>query len=99
VLGADVLAAAQRFSDTGRFPTGLDTEGAFARFHAFYGHPEEMVSALKKEKVLPVATDLTTQFNPAIVKHEVAVRALELIATQIAPALGWRPAPKQPPTV
>jgi alkanesulfonate monooxygenase SsuD/methylene tetrahydromethanopterin reductase-like flavin-dependent oxidoreductase (luciferase family) len=99
VLGADVLAAAQRFSATGRFPTGLDAEGALARFHAFYGHPEEIVTALKKEKVLPVATDLITQFNPAIVKHDVAVRALELIATQIAPALGWRPTTKQPPTV
>jgi hypothetical protein len=44
--------------------------------------------------VLPVATDLITQFNPAIVKHDVAVRALELIATEVAPALGWRPAPK-----
>jgi hypothetical protein len=43
---------------------------------------------------MPVATDLITQFNPAIVKHDVAVRALALIATQIAPALGWRPAPR-----
>ncbi|MET0384929.1 MAG: LLM class flavin-dependent oxidoreductase [Polyangiales bacterium] len=93
VLGADVLTAAKHFSDALKFPVGLDAEGALARFHSFYGHPEEIVAALQKEKVLPVATDLITQFNPAIVKHDVAIRALEVIATQIAPALGWRPAP------
>jgi hypothetical protein len=42
--------------------------------------------------VLPVATDLITQFNPAILDHDDAVRGLELIATQVAPALGWKPA-------
>jgi alkanesulfonate monooxygenase SsuD/methylene tetrahydromethanopterin reductase-like flavin-dependent oxidoreductase (luciferase family) len=94
LLGADVLAAAQRFSHALKFPSGLDAEGALARFHSFYGHPEEIVAALRKEKVLPVATDLITQFNPAIIEHDVAVRALELIATEVAPALGWQPAPK-----
>jgi alkanesulfonate monooxygenase SsuD/methylene tetrahydromethanopterin reductase-like flavin-dependent oxidoreductase (luciferase family) len=92
VLGADVLAAAQRFSDALKFPPGLDAEAALARFHSFYGHPEEVVAALQGEKVLPIATDLITQFNPAIVRHDLAVRALELIATKVAPALGWQPA-------
>jgi hypothetical protein len=91
-LKADVLAAAQRFQGALKFPSGLDIEAALARFHSFYGHPEEIVAALRKERVLPVATDLITQFNPAIVRHDMAVRALELIATQVAPALGWQPA-------
>lgn len=94
LLGPDVLAAAKHFTGAFKFPSGLDAEGALARFHAFYGHPEEIVAALQKEKVMPVATDLITQFNPAIVEHDVAVRALEVIATEIAPALGWRPAPR-----
>jgi alkanesulfonate monooxygenase SsuD/methylene tetrahydromethanopterin reductase-like flavin-dependent oxidoreductase (luciferase family) len=33
------------------------------------------------------------QFNPAVLDHDDAVRALELIATQLAPALGRTPAP------
>jgi hypothetical protein len=78
------------------FPAGLDTEEALRRFHSFYGHPDEIIAALKHEKVLPVATDLITQFNPAIVDHGNAVRALELIATEIAPALGWKPATQTP---
>jgi hypothetical protein len=45
-----------------------------------------------------VATDLITQFNPAIVDHDNAIRALELIATEIAPALGCKPVGQtQPP--
>jgi alkanesulfonate monooxygenase SsuD/methylene tetrahydromethanopterin reductase-like flavin-dependent oxidoreductase (luciferase family) len=95
IVGPDVVAAAQRFSARGSFPDDLDTEGALGRFHAFYGHPEEIVAAFKQEKVLPVATDLITQFNPAIVPHDVAVRALELIAKEVAPALGWKAAHEQ----
>ncbi len=91
-IGADVLAAAQRFTMRGAFPGSIDLPEALRRFHSFYGHPDEIIAALQQEKVLPVATDLITQFNPAVPDHDAAVRALELIATEIAPALGWQPA-------
>lgn len=98
-IGPDVLAAAQRFGKGNNFggikngfPEGIDTVEALRRFHSFYGHPDEIIAELQQEKVLPVATDLITQFNPAVLDHDVAVRALELIATEVAPALGWRPA-------
>ena len=77
----------------GAFPAGLEQQGSLRRFHSFYGHPDEIVAALQQEKVLPVATDLITQFNPAVPDHDAAIRALELIATEVAPALGWKPAP------
>ena len=92
-IGPDVVHAARRMVERGAFPAGLDAEGYLQRFHAFYGHPDQIVAELRREKVLPVATDLITQFNPAIPDHDAAIRALELIATQIAPALGWTPAP------
>jgi alkanesulfonate monooxygenase SsuD/methylene tetrahydromethanopterin reductase-like flavin-dependent oxidoreductase (luciferase family) len=91
-IGTDVLTAAQRFSRRGAFPDGIGQEEALRRFHSFYGHPDEIVTALLDEKVLPVATDLITQFNPAVPDHDAAIRALELIATEVAPALGWKPA-------
>jgi alkanesulfonate monooxygenase SsuD/methylene tetrahydromethanopterin reductase-like flavin-dependent oxidoreductase (luciferase family) len=93
-VGDDVHRAAQRFAARGTFPAGLDIDGALRRFHSFYGHPDEIIAALRQERVLPVATDLITQFNPAVPDHDAAVRALELIATEIAPALGWKPALK-----
>jgi len=92
LIGADVLAAARRFTLRGAFPEGIDQAEALRRFHSFYGHPDEIVTALQQEKVLPVATDLITQFNPAVPGHDAAIRALELIATEVAPALGWQPA-------
>jgi alkanesulfonate monooxygenase SsuD/methylene tetrahydromethanopterin reductase-like flavin-dependent oxidoreductase (luciferase family) len=91
-IGADVQRAAQRFSERGMFPPGLDVDEALRRFHSFYGHPDEIVTALRQERVLPLATDLITQFNPAVPDHDAAIRALELIATEVAPALGWKPA-------
>ncbi|WP_026425688.1 LLM class flavin-dependent oxidoreductase [Actinokineospora inagensis] len=93
-IAADVHQAAQRFSG---FPAALDVDEALRRFHSFYGHPDEIVEALSRERVLPVATDLITQFNPAVPDQDVAIRALELIATEVAPALGWHPAAERSP--
>ncbi|WP_405495487.1 LLM class flavin-dependent oxidoreductase [Streptomyces sp. NBC_00096] len=95
-IGDDVHRAALRMAESGAFPKGLDAGEALRRFHSFHGHPDEIVTALRQEKVLPVATDLITQFNPAVPDHDAALRALELIATQVAPALGWKPATGTP---
>jgi alkanesulfonate monooxygenase SsuD/methylene tetrahydromethanopterin reductase-like flavin-dependent oxidoreductase (luciferase family) len=90
-IGDDVHRAAQRFALRGAFPEGIGQAEALRRFHCFYGHPDEIIAELQKEQVLPVATDLITQFNPAVPDHDAAIRALELIATEVAPALGWQP--------
>lgn len=91
-IGDDVHRAALRHAEGGAFPKGLSVDEALRRFHSFYGHPDEITAALREERVLPVATDLITQFNPAVPDHDAAIRALELIATEVAPALGWKPA-------
>jgi alkanesulfonate monooxygenase SsuD/methylene tetrahydromethanopterin reductase-like flavin-dependent oxidoreductase (luciferase family) len=98
-IGPDVLAAAQEMAKHFPFPADMDTDEALRRFHSFYGHPDEIIAALEQEKVLPVATDLITQFNPAILDHDAAIRGLELIATEIAPALGWKPADRTNPAL
>ncbi|MEU5380805.1 MULTISPECIES: LLM class flavin-dependent oxidoreductase [unclassified Streptomyces] len=96
-IGDDVLRAAHRLAESGTFPKGLDLEEALRRFHTFYGHPDDVVAAFRQERVLPVVTDLITQFNPAVPDHDAAIRALELIATEVAPALGWKPATESRP--
>lgn len=96
-IGDDVHRAALRMAQSGAFPEGLGRDEALRRFHSFHGAPEEIVAALVQEKVLPLATDLITQFNPAVPDHDAAIRALELIATEVAPALGWRPATEPEP--
>ncbi|KOX27233.1 monooxygenase [Streptomyces sp. NRRL F-4707] len=96
-IGDDVHRAALRMAEHGAFPEGLGAEEALRRFHAFHGSPEEIVAAFRREKVLPLATDLITQFNPAVPDHDATVRALELIATEVAPALGWSPVSRDQP--
>ncbi|MTD54375.1 LLM class flavin-dependent oxidoreductase [Amycolatopsis pithecellobii] len=94
-IADDVHRAALRFGERGAFPSNVDIDEALRRFHSFYGHPDEIIEELRRERVLPVATDLITQFNPAVPEQDAAIRALELIATEIAPALGWRAAELQ----
>src|SRR6201985_2874783 len=90
-IGPGTMAAAEKFVARGQFPAGLDVESYLRRFHSFYGHPDEIISQLQAERVLPVATDLLCQFNPGVVDQDAAIGALELIATEIAPAVGWGP--------
>ncbi|WP_433730485.1 LLM class flavin-dependent oxidoreductase [Actinoplanes sp. CA-051413] len=90
-IGDGVQRATEGFVRRGAFPAGLGTEEQLRRFHAFHGHPDEIIAGLQAERVLPVATDLIAQFNPGIPDRDAAIRALELIATEVAPALGWKP--------
>ncbi|MBX3014787.1 MAG: LLM class flavin-dependent oxidoreductase [Caldilineaceae bacterium] len=90
-LEQGILRSSARMVKTGKFPAGLSTEAYFKRFHAFYGHPEEVAAELASDEVLPYITDLIVQFNPGVPTLDNALKAFELIATQVAPALGWQP--------
>jgi alkanesulfonate monooxygenase SsuD/methylene tetrahydromethanopterin reductase-like flavin-dependent oxidoreductase (luciferase family) len=71
---------------------GLSTEEYLTRINVHYGHHEEVTAGLRDD---PALFGLATYFIP-VVQHELSsldddLRRLELIATEIAPALGWRP--------
>ena len=88
----DALIDNVRRSNAGGRPLGPETlENALFRYHAHYGHPDEVIAQLQSERVLPLATDLLAQFNPGRPGLDASIRALELLATEVAPALGWRP--------
>lgn len=89
-LADGVLQASKAMVANGRFPAGLDLDGYLQRFHAFYGHPDEVIEQLQGEQVLPLATDILCQVNPGVVSFDETVRVLELIATKVAPAMGWK---------
>ncbi len=90
LLADGVLQASKAMVANGRFPAGLDLDGYLQRFHAFYGHPDEVIEQLQGEQVLPLATDILCQVNPGVVSFDETVRVLELIATKVAPAMGWK---------
>jgi alkanesulfonate monooxygenase SsuD/methylene tetrahydromethanopterin reductase-like flavin-dependent oxidoreductase (luciferase family) len=90
-IQAPVMAMASQMIRNGLFPPGLSKEDYFERLHISYGSPDEVAERLASDRVLPLATDLILQFSPASPGLDEAIKALELLATEVAPALGWRP--------
>ena len=78
--------------ERGVLPAGLSLDEYCRQLHFAYGHPDEVIEFLAGDRVLPYATDLILQVNPATPPLEEALRILEEITVQIAPAFGWRPA-------
>jgi alkanesulfonate monooxygenase SsuD/methylene tetrahydromethanopterin reductase-like flavin-dependent oxidoreductase (luciferase family) len=95
-LREDILRTVKASGASGRFPPGESLERVCERLHIFYGHPDEVAEGLRADLVFPYATDLILQYSPVMPPLDEAIRILEQIATQIAPALGWQPEPAQP---
>ena len=95
-IGPGTMAAAAKFVARGQFPAGLDVESYLRRFHSFYGHPDEIIGQLQAERVCrwpPTCSASSTRGSWTRTRRS---RPLELIATEIAPALGWRPGTSRP---
>ena len=90
-LAGPVMQLAGEMVKKGNLPAGLSLEECCTRMHLAYGHPDEVAATLLADQVLPYTTDLILQLNPANPPLDQAIRMFEQIATQIAPALGWRP--------
>jgi alkanesulfonate monooxygenase SsuD/methylene tetrahydromethanopterin reductase-like flavin-dependent oxidoreductase (luciferase family) len=97
-LRPSVMQAAASHIKQGNMPAGLPLERYCDYMHISYGHPEEVAAHLASDRVLPLASDLVLQFNPAFPGLDKALQMMEQIATQIAPALGWRPKAATPKT-
>ena len=77
----------------GGIPPQLSTEGFCEQVYMAYGAPEEVAARLLADRVLPYTTDLILQFDPIHPPLARVLEMLEQVATQVAPALGWRPTP------
>ena len=75
----------------GAFPRGLTREEYYARIYIHYGHPEEVVAGVLSDQLFPMTTDLLCQVQPGHPTASQILKSLELIATEVAPALGWSP--------
>jgi alkanesulfonate monooxygenase SsuD/methylene tetrahydromethanopterin reductase-like flavin-dependent oxidoreductase (luciferase family) len=90
-LRAGVERQVQTMVRSGRLPSGLTEDEAFERLNLYFGHPEQVATALRDDQALPHATDLLVQIDPGRVSHAQALTALERLANEVAPALGWSP--------
>jgi alkanesulfonate monooxygenase SsuD/methylene tetrahydromethanopterin reductase-like flavin-dependent oxidoreductase (luciferase family) len=89
-LDSGVAAYVDTMIQRGFFPAGLSHEEYYARSHIHYGHPEQVVTSLQADVVLPYTTELICQVQPGYPTPDQIVTALQRIATEVAPALGWR---------
>jgi alkanesulfonate monooxygenase SsuD/methylene tetrahydromethanopterin reductase-like flavin-dependent oxidoreductase (luciferase family) len=90
-MESGVLAWLETLVERGTAPSGLSREEAFARNFIHYGSPEEVVASIREDRLLPLSTDLICQVQPGHPTPAQILRSLELIAREVAPALGWRP--------
>ena len=77
-------------------PAGADRRELCAFFDLHIGTPEQVVTELLEDHVLLGSTDIVFQSHAIDPPHEVLLRSLELIATEVAPALGWTSAVSAP---
>jgi hypothetical protein len=73
-------------------PAGLTIDERFAHHNVHWGRPEDVIAGLRREPLLDRITDLVCQVQPGLPSLDQTLEAVELIATEVAPALGWRPA-------
>ncbi|GGK51478.1 LLM class flavin-dependent oxidoreductase [Nocardia camponoti] len=57
---------------------------------SYIGTPDQVAEALGADRSVAQATDLIVQIHPVDPDQRTALRSIELIATKVAPQLGWR---------
>ena len=60
------------------------------RMDVHLGTPAEVVASLRTDRVLARATELAVQVHSVDPPHPFVLRSIELVAREVAPALGWR---------
>ena len=72
--------------------TGRETVAEMvATFDVHLGTVAEVVASLQADRVIGRATELAVQVHSVDPPHPLILRSLELVAGQVAPALGWAP--------
>lgn len=68
-----------------------DADALLAAFDVHVGTPEEVTASLAADPVVVAATDLIVQVHPTEPGQHATLESLELVATEVAPALGRAP--------
>lgn len=88
--------AAARLQGLSRPVRDNSVEALIASFDSHVGTPGDVLASLQEDSALARATDLAFQAHAIDPPHHHILRSLELIASEVAPALGWQPDIKQP---
>jgi putative FMN-dependent luciferase-like monooxygenase len=78
------------FAAKGHVIPGDTLVDIIAALDTHVGTPEDVIESLTRDTTLPRVTDLVFQVHSVDPPHAYILRSIELIASQVAPALGWR---------
>lgn len=81
--------AAAHFAKIGQPVEGDTLDDLLVGLDSHVGTPDEVIESLLKDATLGEVTELAFQVHSVDPPHELILRSLELIATEVAPALGW----------
>lgn len=81
---------ADHFVEKGHVLPGNALSDLIAAFDTHVGTPEDVIASLSTDTTLSRVTDVVFQVHSVDPPHPYILRSIELIATEVAPALGWR---------
>jgi putative FMN-dependent luciferase-like monooxygenase len=80
---------ADRFAAAGHRVPGNSVEDLIKALDSHVGTPDDVIASLRADTALARATDVTFQVHSIDPPHADILRSIELIAAEVAPALGW----------
>ncbi|NJC69903.1 putative FMN-dependent luciferase-like monooxygenase [Planosporangium thailandense] len=83
--------AARQLKERGHPVPDGGLEQLIAAFDVHVGTPEDVIASLRADPTLQRSTDLVFQVHSVDPPHPHILRSIELLATEVAPALGWAP--------
>ncbi|MGH3705960.1 MAG: putative FMN-dependent luciferase-like monooxygenase, partial [Agromyces sp.] len=81
--------AAAGFARTGQPPFGDSLDELIASYDTHVGTVDEVIESLSTDTVAAQASEVAFQVHSVDPPHELVLRSIELIAREVAPALGW----------
>lgn len=78
------------FAAKGHVIPGDTLVDIIAALDTHVGTPQDVIESLSRDTTLPRVTDLVFQVHSVDPPHEYILRSIELIASEVAPALGWQ---------
>jgi putative FMN-dependent luciferase-like monooxygenase len=84
--------AVRRFIDRGHRLSGDKLADLIRAFDVHVGTPQEVIASLRADGTLARVTDLAVQVHSIDPPHPWILRSIELVAHEVAPVFGWRPA-------
>ena len=88
VPGLSTQAASHRAA--GHAIEGSTLDDYIAAFDVHLGSPRQVIASLSQDSVLSRATDISFQVHSIDPPHHYILRSIELLASEVAPAFGWR---------